>query len=121
MFVGARTQSEQKCTGLTTRDVLGPYYKPNAPLRPSGPNLPHLCENLPNNFRIFLNGTVRMADSSGNCATGRPVRAHLDIWQANNNGEYGNTSPSSPNYVSVVLQVTSNQGKVEIALFYSEF
>lgn len=100
-------KTEGKCAGLTSGDVLGPYYKPNAPLRPSGPNIPHLCENLPNNFRIFLNGTVRMADASGSCGSGRPVKALLDIWQADNNGEYGNISPSS--------RLRKNQRDIETA------
>ncbi|GAU88641.1 hypothetical protein RvY_01300 [Ramazzottius varieornatus] len=114
----ASVKTEGKCAGVTSGDVLGPYYKPNAPLRPSGPNVPHLCENLPNNFRIFLNGTVRMADASGSCGSGRPVKALLDIWQADNNGEYGNISPSSPDYSCRARMYTDNKGFYSFSTIY---
>lgn len=83
---------------LTKADVLGPYYKKGAPLKQVKSDYPPVCANSPANDRLFLNGTIRLVAPSQPC--GKPTRALLDIWHADCNGVYSNTSPNSPDYVS---------------------
>ena len=65
----------------TTNDILGPFYKPNAPVR-SDLTYQGLAGN-----RILLHGKFFKSD----CIT--PVRdAMLEIWHCNTEGEYDNDS-----------------------------
>jgi catechol 1,2-dioxygenase len=66
----------------TTDDILGPFYRANAPFRtdltvPGDPGTP-----------IVIRGMVRSEDCSTPLTT-----AVVDIWQANDAGQYDNTSP----------------------------
>lgn len=82
----------------TAKDILGPYYKANAPFQPNGPSIPQICKNLPANDRLFINGTIRLTQQGKDC--GQATKALLDIWHADADGVYSNTSPSSPDFVS---------------------
>jgi len=65
----------------TTNDILGPFYKPNAPLRQD------LTFKGLEGTIISLKGIVYKSD----CVT--PLKnALVEIWQANANGEYDNDS-----------------------------
>lgn len=65
----------------TTNDILGPFYRPGAPLRS---DLTH--EGL-EGTRITLKGTVYKSD----CVTPLP-NALVEIWHCNAEGEYDNES-----------------------------
>lgn len=65
----------------TTNDILGPFYRPDAPIRSD-----LLTEGLPGT-RITLKGTVFQQD----CTT--PMHnAMVEIWHCNANGDYDNDS-----------------------------
>jgi catechol 1,2-dioxygenase len=65
----------------TTNDILGPFYRPNAPIRSD------LTYNGLTGTRIILKGKVFRAD----CKT--PVNnALVEIWHCNAEGEYDNDS-----------------------------
>lgn len=55
----------------TPQDEIGPFYKPNAPLR----------DNIGSGYRLY--GTVR---SSATCAP--LARVRIEFWQAGKNGKY---------------------------------
>ena len=88
---------------MTTQCVEeGPYYKPNAPILNIGQQgnqfTPQICPNSVANDRLLVNGTVRAVDANNPC--GKPVRAMLDIWHADQDGNYTDIRPSSTDYVS---------------------
>lgn len=65
----------------TTNDILGPFYRPNAPTTQD------LTYNGLNGSTIILKGTVYKSD----CVT--PLKNVLvEIWHANSDGEYDNNS-----------------------------
>ncbi|HSI90395.1 MAG TPA: hypothetical protein VK927_04720, partial [Adhaeribacter sp.] len=65
----------------TTNDILGPFYRPGAPLRPD------LTFGGLKGNRILVSGKVLRAD----CAT--PIKnALVEIWHCDTEGEYDNTS-----------------------------
>ncbi|KAL0483508.1 catechol 1,-dioxygenase [Acrasis kona] len=66
----------QKCPA-TAKDILGPYYQPGAPVRDN-----IVCTNTPASDRLYVTGQL----TDTNC---RPIpRATLDIWHADERGEY---------------------------------
>jgi protocatechuate 3,4-dioxygenase beta subunit len=66
----------------TTADILGPYYRTNAPLRS---DIVPADDPDPNTIRI--SGKVTDADC-------RPLEgASVDLWQAGGDGEYDNATP----------------------------
>lgn len=65
----------------TTNDILGPFYRPDAPIRAD------LTEEELNGNRIILKGKVFRSD----CTT--PIHdALVEIWHCNTAGEYDNDS-----------------------------
>ncbi|XP_055354219.1 chlorocatechol 1,2-dioxygenase-like [Paramacrobiotus metropolitanus] len=96
---------------ITTPDVLGPYYKPSAPLFnatiPS--DLPSVCFNNPAHTRLFVNGTVHVVDTEGN-PCGKPAFALMDVWQADANGEYSDIRMDKPDYWCRTRFTTTKDG-----------
>jgi protocatechuate 3,4-dioxygenase beta subunit len=83
----------------TTNDILGPFYKPNAPLRQD------LTFNGLEGSIITLKGIVYKSD----CIT--PLKnALVEIWQANANGEYDN---ESNNFYQRARWFTNENGEYE--------
>ncbi|XP_055344651.1 chlorocatechol 1,2-dioxygenase-like [Paramacrobiotus metropolitanus] len=99
----------------TAKDILGPYYKANAPLRPNNP-VPYICNNLPANDRLFLNGTISLRSSAAQC--GKPVRALLDIWHANADGVYSDTAPTSKDFSCRVKVYTNDNGAYSLTSIF---
>src|SRR5258705_11667601 len=67
----------------TTTDILGPFYRPGAPLRSN--IIPPGSSGDPMNFT----GTIFQKDGK------TPMRdAFIEIWQVNEKGEYDKTSDS---------------------------
>ena len=90
----------RKSCKLTDADIIGPFYKSNSPVKATGASvspLPFICPNSPVNDRLILNGTVRLTTDDATC--GKPVRALLDIWHADPEGEYSNTATTSDDFV----------------------
>jgi len=85
-------------------------YKACAPVQRLGATakIPQVCANSVVNDRLLMNGTVRLVDASNPC--GRPVRALLDIWQANADGVYSDISPSSTDFSCRTRLVTTDSG-----------
>jgi protocatechuate 3,4-dioxygenase beta subunit len=65
----------------TTSDILGPFYRPNSPVRTN------LVTNDISGEKIELIGTVRQAD----CKTPQR-RAKVELWHCSKDGVYDNTS-----------------------------
>ena len=60
-------------------------------------NFAQICENSQVNDRLLINGTVRKISKSNLC--GEPVFALLEVWHADAEGVYSNTSPLSNDFV----------------------
>ena len=75
-------QSQSPCT-VTTSDVLGPYYRPEAPIRNN------IRRDVDVNNLIEINGVVKLND----CKT-KLKGVTIEFWQANSNGYYDNDSKS---------------------------
>ncbi|GAU87473.1 hypothetical protein RvY_00308 [Ramazzottius varieornatus] len=72
------TQDGCKYGRQTTGDTLGPFYKPNSPIQHLvGNEVPSICVNTPGNFRLYLNGTVRLNRLVDIC--GFPTKALMDV------------------------------------------
>jgi len=83
----------------TTNDILGPFYKPNAPTRKD------LTYSSLKGAIITLKGTVYKSD----CIT--PLKNVLvEIWHANANGEYDN---ESNNFYQRAKWFTNAKGEYE--------
>lgn len=83
----------------TTNDILGPFYKPNAPTRKD------LTYKNIEGTTITLKGTVYKSD----CIT--PLKDVLvEIWHANINGEYDN---ESSNFYQRAKWFTNTKGEYE--------
>ncbi|GAV08815.1 hypothetical protein RvY_18454 [Ramazzottius varieornatus] len=96
---------------LTDTDILGPFYKPNSPIQATGASvspLPFICPNSPKNDRLILNGTVRVTTDDAPC--GKPVRALLDIWHADPEGEYSNSATTSNDFTCRSRLLTGADG-----------
>lgn len=79
----------------TTNDILGPFYRPDAPIRS---NL--ITEGLPGT-RITLNGTVFQPD----CTT--PMQnAMVEIWHCNAHGDYDNDSDAFHQRARLITDAT---------------
>jgi catechol 1,2-dioxygenase len=80
----------------TTTDILGPFYRPNAPFKTD------LVQSGTKGEILHFSGTVFGKD-------GKPVKNTLvEIWHCNENGEYDNTSD---NYIYRASAKTSADGK----------
>ncbi|XP_055344632.1 uncharacterized protein LOC129592588 [Paramacrobiotus metropolitanus] len=102
------TAADRSCR-VTTKDILGPYYKRNAPVVSfDSRNIPQICANTPAQDRLFLNGTIRVQKSASDCGVG--TRAFLDIWQANSDGVYSSTSMQSKDYTCRIRFFTDDNG-----------
>ncbi|KAI9869300.1 MAG: hypothetical protein M1813_000089 [Trichoglossum hirsutum] len=67
----------------TEASLLGPYYRPNAPVLPSNSSIIHNPTPPAEGIIAYLHGRVY------NSVTGAPVTgATLDLWQASTNGLY---------------------------------
>ena len=80
--------SREKGCAPTSQDVQGPYFRPNAPVRTS--IVPP--ETKGESLTIF--GTVYHSDcetSVTQLSSGVPI---IEVWHADNTGEYDNTSPN---------------------------
>lgn len=83
----------------TTNDILGPFYKPNAPIRQN------LTYNGLEGSIITLKGTIYKSD----CVT--PLEnALVEIWHANAKGEYDN---KSDNFYQRARWFTNKKGEYE--------
>jgi catechol 1,2-dioxygenase len=84
LFATLSTASDEalyRSRGVSHSNVVGPRYKPKAPLRPDGNLLDRPAE--PGAQPFELSGRVY------DVATGEPVPgAELDVWQADHNGLY---------------------------------
>jgi len=100
----------------TAKDILGPYYKPNAPLQPNGPNVPQICKNTPAFDRLYLNGTIKLSQSPSDC--GKPTKALLDIWHADETGVYSDTSPSSKDFGCRTKVYTRDDGSFSLTSIF---
>lgn len=79
-FQSKRKQESSACK-VTTSDVLGPYYRPDAPVRN---NIRRVVDV---NHLIEISGTVKLND----CRT--PLKnIYIEFWHANSNGHYDNDS-----------------------------
>ena len=101
---GPVTPDANRCEKTNVRptgsDVEGPYYKPGAPFRMGTTGrIPVVCEEGMPGTRFYLNGTVRAITAQQPC--GQPVRALLDVWSADMNGDYAGIQPPTPDYVSL--------------------
>lgn len=87
---------------ITGKDVEGPYYKPYAPFKPLGPEWPAMCKSSVVNNQLFISGNVSklVRGSAADVCEKVPVKVLLDVWAADQDGIYSDTSPSSPDYVS---------------------
>jgi len=99
----------------TSPDGEGPYYKPSAPLRaPNADRQITVCENSPANFRLFINGTIRFQTQPGSCGAA-PVKALIDIWQADGEGNYSSLAPGNPDFTCRTRFYTDTNGFYAIA------
>jgi len=81
----------------TTNDILGPFYRPNAPFRND-----LTFENL-DGTRIDLQGTIFKSD----CVT--PLKdALVEIWHCNSYGEYDNDSYEFLHRASLITDETGS-------------
>jgi hypothetical protein len=88
----------------TTTDILGPFYRPNSPLRN---NL--IVNGQPGNL-IELSGIIRHKD----CIT--PYnKAKIELWHCDGNGVYDNTSAES---AIVELPIQMKMDITHLKLFY---
>ncbi len=83
LVAGPALAAEHLCS-LTQAEVMGPFYRFGAPFKAqlAGPDEP--------GQRLIISGTVYGAD----CKTPLP-NALLDIWQANDAGQYDTTTPGN--------------------------
>jgi len=98
---GKAINSNKKFVGdcETTNDILGPFYKPNAPLTQD------LTFNGLEGSLIALKGVVYKSD----CVT--PLKNTLvEIWHANSEGEYDN---ESENFQQRARWFTNEKGEYE--------
>jgi catechol 1,2-dioxygenase len=81
----------------TTNDILGPFYRPNAPIRSN------LIKDGLIGTKIQLKGTIYKSD----CVT--PLKnALVEIWHCNTKGEYDN---ESKNFNQRGALITSTEGE----------
>src|SRR3569623_1412500 len=89
----------QQCK-VTSSDVLGPYYIPNAPRKNAT-----ICSNSPAEDRLFVQGSLWEAD----CKT-KLVNAIIELWQANLQG----VNSDAKEMCSRITLFTDAQGKFKI-------
>ncbi|HTE33832.1 MAG TPA: hypothetical protein VK666_25800 [Chryseolinea sp.] len=82
----------------TTTDILGPFYRPGAPMRSN--IIPADSHGLP----LTLKGTIFKEDGK------TPLKALVEIWQCDENEHYDNTSD---NYLLRGALNTEKNGKYE--------
>lgn len=78
---GCTIQAAASNCGATTPDILGPYFRPNAPTRSD------LTFQGVQGTRLSVFGTVYSSD----CSTPLPG-AKLDVWHCGADGQYDNTT-----------------------------
>ena len=106
LLAGPALAAERACRP-TEPDVLGPFYRFGAPFRArlAGPDEP--------GDRLILTGTVFSSD----CRTPLP-RALIEVWQANNAGQYDTNNPGNFTEASAFqlrgMLYTNEQGRYEI-------
>jgi catechol 1,2-dioxygenase len=80
-YIGQKVSTNSITACRTTPDILGPFYKPNAPLRTN------LRVENEQGTPLVVKGTV-----FGKGCTTPVAGALIEIWQADNNGDYDNDS-----------------------------
>jgi hydroxyquinol 1,2-dioxygenase len=70
----------------TTANLLGPFWRPNAPLMASGSSIVRSALNAPG-AKLIVNATV--VDARGAVVAG----AEIDVWHSSNEGFYENQDP----------------------------
>lgn len=82
--------SHQGEEGASESTVLGPFYRENPPVLPTGATISQM--HFENEETIFFEGYVRDTD-------GNPVEGVLvDVWEDAPNGLYENHDPNQPDY-----------------------
>lgn len=85
----AETMNDDLPEGAFEPSVLGPFYREDAPM----------IEHFDNISRGHNDGLPALVVGQVRSIDGRPIpRAHLDIWQTNNNGLYENMDESQPDF-----------------------
>jgi protocatechuate 3,4-dioxygenase beta subunit len=96
LSVFGKAGNEKTCE--TTKDILGPFYRPEAPFRKN-----MVMKDAPADLKINVSGTVYTSD----CTT--PLNDVLvEVWQANQDGEYDNETKNF-NYRASIK--TDSKGK----------
>jgi len=89
--------------GVTESTVLGPFYRPGAPVRAMGEHIGRPEDGSP----TLVSGTVTDAD-------GRPIdQATVDVWQADDKGAYDIQDPGQPPFNLRGVFVTGPDGRYE--------
>jgi hydroxyquinol 1,2-dioxygenase len=89
--------------GVTESTVLGPFYRPGAPVRAMGEHLGRPEDGSP----TLVRGSVINA-------AGQPLdKATVDVWQANDSGFYDIQDPGQPDYNLRGVFVTGPDGRYE--------
>jgi hydroxyquinol 1,2-dioxygenase len=87
--------------GVTESTVLGPFYRPGAPVRAMGDHIGRPEDGRP----TLVSGTVTGAG-------GRPLdQATVDVWQADDKGSYDIQDPSQPPFNLRGVFVTGPDGR----------
>ncbi len=87
--------------GATEATVLGPFYRPGAPLRATGAQIGRPQDGSP----ALVSGTV--ADTAGRPLPG----ATLDVWQSSSNGLYDTQDPGQPPFNLRGVFATGQDGR----------
>jgi hydroxyquinol 1,2-dioxygenase len=89
--------------GVTESTVLGPFYRPGAPVRAMGQHIGRPEDGSP----TLVRGSV--VD-----AAGQPLdKATVDVWQANDSGFYDIQDPGQPDFNLRGVLVTGPDGRYE--------
>jgi hydroxyquinol 1,2-dioxygenase len=89
--------------GVTESTVLGPFYRPGAPVRAMGAHTGRPEDGSPTLVRGRVTGTA-----------GEPLdQATIDVWQANDQGAYDTDDPSQPPFNLRGIFVTGPDGRYE--------
>lgn len=94
--------------GVTESTVLGPFYRPGAPVREMGEHIGRAEDGNP----TLVHGQVTGTQGAGGPA--QPLdKARIDVWQANNKGAYDTDDPSQPPWNLRGIFVTGPDGRYE--------
>ncbi|XP_055339695.1 chlorocatechol 1,2-dioxygenase-like [Paramacrobiotus metropolitanus] len=104
----------------TKSDDEGPFYKVYAPIYKmedlENVGRIEVCKTNVTYGRLLLNGTIRQSSYENPC--GKPVRAMVEVWQANSHGLYSDVSWSSGDYTCRARLITGSDGFYSFATQY---